>query len=133
MIRGMSPAIHKWWSIVMLLLCFSILPSAVLAQTGNSSSISGTVLDPSGAVVADAAVTIHDPVSGYERSATTDSSGNFSFPERAIQSVSLYGYRERLLSVRPGCGRTFVSPAQPENQYGTGGHQLHSDRTGRSG
>ena len=50
------------------------------AQTGNSSTISGTVVDPSGAVVANATVSIHDPVSGYQRSATTDSSGNFSFP-----------------------------------------------------
>ena len=80
MIREMLPAIHKCCSIVMLLLCFSILPAAVLAQTGNSSSISGTVLDPSGAVVVKATVMIHDPVSGYERSAPTDSSGHFSFP-----------------------------------------------------
>ena len=36
--------------------------------------------DPSGAVVAGATVTIHNPVSEYERSTTTDSSGNFSFP-----------------------------------------------------
>ncbi|MFI5126317.1 MAG: carboxypeptidase regulatory-like domain-containing protein [Candidatus Acidiferrales bacterium] len=50
------------------------------AQTGNSSTISGTVLDSSGAVVANAAVNIHDPVSGYQRSATTGSSGSFSFP-----------------------------------------------------
>ncbi len=49
------------------------------AQTGNSSTITGTVVDPSGGIVAKAAVTIHDPVSGYERSATTDSSGNFTF------------------------------------------------------
>jgi hypothetical protein len=50
------------------------------AQTGNSSNLQGTVTDPSGAVVADAAVTMHNPVSGFERSATTDASGHFSFP-----------------------------------------------------
>ena len=50
------------------------------AQTGNSSTISGTVVDQSGALVANATVNIHDPVSGYQRSATTDSSGSFSFP-----------------------------------------------------
>ncbi|MGB6483144.1 MAG: TonB-dependent receptor [Candidatus Acidiferrales bacterium] len=80
MIQGMASAMYKWRSILMLLLVVFILPSAVLAQTGNSSTISGTVLDPSGAVVANATVTIHDPVSGYERSATTDKFGNFSFP-----------------------------------------------------
>jgi hypothetical protein len=65
----------------MVWLCVFCLPWAVVAQTGNSSTISGTVLDSSGAVVANAVVSIHDPVSGYERSTTTDSSGSFSFPD----------------------------------------------------
>ena len=50
------------------------------AQSGGSSgSINGSVLDPSGAVVANAKVEIHQAVSGYERTTTTDSKGNFSF------------------------------------------------------
>jgi hypothetical protein len=51
------------------------------AQSGGSSgSINGTVVDPSGAVVANASVEIHNAVSGYDRTTTTDSKGNFSFP-----------------------------------------------------
>ena len=46
----------------------------------NSASITGTVVDPTGAVVANAAVTIHNPVSGFNRSTTTDKAGNFSYP-----------------------------------------------------
>jgi len=46
----------------------------------NSASISGTVLDPTGAVVPNAAVEIHNPVSHFDRSTTTDSAGKFSFP-----------------------------------------------------
>jgi hypothetical protein len=49
------------------------------AQSGGSS-ISGTVLDPSGAVVPNATVEIHNPVSAFDRSTSTDSSGKFSFP-----------------------------------------------------
>jgi hypothetical protein len=49
------------------------------AQSGGSA-ISGTVLDPSGAVVANASVEIHNAVSGFDRTTTTDSKGNFSFP-----------------------------------------------------
>jgi len=45
----------------------------------NSASLSGTVLDPSGAVVANATVEIHNPVSHFDRSAATDRSGKFSF------------------------------------------------------
>src|ERR1700722_4123116 len=56
------------------------LHSGVLfAQSGNSGTISGVVKDPSGAVVAGAAVTIHNPVSGYDRSTTSDSTGSFTF------------------------------------------------------
>jgi len=46
----------------------------------NSAAIGGTVLDPSGAVVANATVEIHNPVSHFDRSTTTDSSGKFSIP-----------------------------------------------------
>src|SRR5580658_609453 len=53
--------------------------SIVSAQTGNSANVTGTVTDPSGGVVAGANVSIHNPVSGLERTTTTDASGNFSF------------------------------------------------------
>jgi len=53
---------------------------ATQAQTGNSATINGSVLDPSGAVVAKATVNIHQAVSGYDSTTTTDNSGNFSFP-----------------------------------------------------
>jgi len=46
----------------------------------NSASISGTVLDSTGAVVPNAPVEIHNPVSAFERSTTTDNTGRFSFP-----------------------------------------------------
>ena len=49
------------------------------AQTGNSGSISGSVTDPTGAVVPGATVTINNPVSRYTRVAITDSAGNYQF------------------------------------------------------
>ena len=58
--------------------CFSSA-ICVVAQAGNSGSISGTVVDSSGAVVPDATVEIHNPISQYDRSTKTDSKGNFSF------------------------------------------------------
>ncbi len=66
--------------VLIVCLCALLLPGVIAAQTGNSSTISGTVLDPSGAVVVKATVTIHDPVSGYERSVTTDATGSFNLP-----------------------------------------------------
>src|SRR5271170_4973435 len=51
------------------------------AQSGGSSaSITGTVFDQSDAVVPNATVEIHNPVSAFARSTVTDSSGKFTFP-----------------------------------------------------
>jgi hypothetical protein len=59
---------------------FALVSLSLKAQsTGNSSAVTGTVLDPTGAVVANATIEIHNPVSGYNRPTTTDSAGKFSF------------------------------------------------------
>jgi hypothetical protein len=47
-------------------------------SAGNSGSINGSVVDPTGAVVANAKVEIRNSVSGYDRSTTTDAGGKFS-------------------------------------------------------
>ena len=41
----------------------------------------GTVYDPKGAVVANAAVTINNPATGFTRSAKSDGLGNYQFLE----------------------------------------------------
>jgi len=57
-----------------------LLATAVWAQSaGNSGSINGTVVDSTGAVVANATVEIRNPVSEFDRSTKTDSSGRFDF------------------------------------------------------
>ena len=49
-------------------------------SAGNSTSVTGTVTDPSGAVIPGATVTLHNPVSQFERITTTDGMGNFTIP-----------------------------------------------------
>jgi hypothetical protein len=68
---------YKQFLVAILGASFCLAGSLAYAQ---SASISGTVLDPSGAAVANAAVEIHNPVSHFDRSTTTDNSGKFSFP-----------------------------------------------------
>jgi hypothetical protein len=58
----------------------SIAISTFGQSAGNSTTINGTVLDPSGAVVPNASVEIRNPVSGFERATTTDSAGRFAIP-----------------------------------------------------
>ena len=60
--------------------CLVLGLSAYAQSGGNSTSVTGTVSDPSGAVVANATVEIRNPVSAFSRSTTTDSSGKFSIP-----------------------------------------------------
>jgi hypothetical protein len=65
-------------------LFLAIFPGLLLqdsvAQSSNSGTINGSVTDSTGAVVPGATVSILNPVSGYSRSATTDASGNYTFP-----------------------------------------------------
>jgi hypothetical protein len=49
------------------------------AQSTNSGTVRGSVLDPSGAVIKGATVEIQNPVSEYTRSTQTDDQGNFQF------------------------------------------------------
>lgn len=62
--------------IILLLSC----GTTAHAQSGNSTSITGVVVDPSGAVVTDATVLVRNPVSGFSRSAVTDAAGKFVIP-----------------------------------------------------
>ena len=48
-------------------------------SAGNASSIYGTVVDATGAIVLGATVKIHNPVSGFDRSVQTDAAGQFNF------------------------------------------------------
>ncbi|MFZ0794447.1 MAG: carboxypeptidase-like regulatory domain-containing protein, partial [Candidatus Korobacteraceae bacterium] len=80
-----------------LMLAFAIVfsPGLTRAQTG-SSLINGTVADQSGAVVPGATVVIHNPVSQYTRTTTTDSTGKFTFSNVPINpyhmTVNIAGF-----------------------------------------
>ena len=66
--------------VLLVVLCFLTAGPVAQAQSGNATNVTGTVTDPSGAVIPGATVTIHNPVSGFERAASTDASGDFSIP-----------------------------------------------------
>src|SRR5438477_8337141 len=56
----------------------AVLALPALGQTFGE--ITGVVTDPSGAVVARAAVTVTNPATNFTRRVTTNVSGNYSFP-----------------------------------------------------
>jgi len=72
---------YKSWLVAAVVAVASVLSAGAPnpQSGGNAGTINGTVLDPSGAVVANANVEIHQAISGYDRTTTTDSDGKFSF------------------------------------------------------
>ncbi|MFZ0684157.1 MAG: carboxypeptidase regulatory-like domain-containing protein [Terriglobales bacterium] len=72
---------HRSW-LAAFILAALVVPGIAKASEqsgGNAGTINGTVLDPTGAVVPNANIEIHNPVTGFDRTTTTDASGNFSF------------------------------------------------------
>jgi hypothetical protein len=65
---------------LLVIFTFGLMVSGYAQSGGNSTSVTGTVKDPTGAVVTNATVEIRNPVSAYERTTTTDSSGRFTIP-----------------------------------------------------
>ncbi|MFZ0274421.1 MAG: TonB-dependent receptor [Acidobacteriaceae bacterium] len=77
---------------------FVVVPCRALegAQAGAAGNISGTVTDPTGAVLPGATVTIQNPVSQYQRSVKTDNAGHFGFanvpPNSYHMTVTMTGF-----------------------------------------
>ena len=74
----MLPYFQKPLIAAFVIISFFLSCVSVCAQSaGNSTSVTGTVSDPSGAVIPNATVEIRNPVSGFQRTVRTDASGQF--------------------------------------------------------
>jgi len=78
--RRIVPGEPRLWSFLSFALAVSLFfGSQVRAQVAGAT-LSGTVNDPSGAVVPNAQVSAKNPATGVARSATTDGAGFYSIP-----------------------------------------------------
>jgi hypothetical protein len=74
--------LRKKFSILVLIGSFLfLLPEAAFSQGETTSAIVGQVSDASGAAVPNATVTVTNKETGLKRSAKTDDSGRFNFPQ----------------------------------------------------
>jgi len=65
-------------------------PAAARAQSaGNAGTVTGVVTDPTGAVVANASVTLSNAISGFSRAVTTDNSGAYTLPNIPFNTYRL--------------------------------------------
>lgn len=104
MTYGGIPVIHTRLSlrgfVSALLACsavFLLCISVTLAQSGTTGALTGTVTDPSGAVIAGATVTATNIGTGQARTSTTDASGSYKFsllsPGNYSVKISAAGFK----------------------------------------
>lgn len=108
-----------------LLLFLFALPLA--AQTTDTASVRGSVVDPSGAVVASARVTLDNQATGLRRQTHSDARGEFAFGNLPVTG----GYRLRIeqtgfaareegpFTLRAGETATFLTRLAPETAAGS--------------
>lgn len=80
------------------LFCFiALTPSALFSQAANTGSVAGTVVDPQGAAVAGATVTLTDTTTNIPRTAITNENGRYIFvdvpPGKYNVTVNKTGFR----------------------------------------
>lgn len=69
--------INSFKAFLLIIFIFSI--GAFAQALGTAGSISGSVTDPNGAIVAGASVSISNALTGYSRTVTTDTEGSYRF------------------------------------------------------
>ena len=75
---------HRAMLRVLPLLALGFAALSASAQSGNAGAVHGAVTDPSGAVIPNATVHLSNQVSGLDRTATTDATGQFAIPNVAF-------------------------------------------------
>lgn len=91
--------IYNLFAVTLLGLIFSSFSSFAVAQSsGNAGTITGVVTDPNNEVVPNAAVSIKNAVTGFERATTTDGEGNYRFsnvpPNNYQIKIQANGFQE---------------------------------------
>src|SRR5712692_9542452 len=86
-------------AIASILIAAFVIFSATIntkAQALSAGTVTGVVVDPNGAVVSNATVTIANPITGYKRATNTEADGSFHFnnvpPNNYQLTVSATGF-----------------------------------------
>ena len=100
----------RQWPALPQILCslalFSIFSSAAGAQSISAGTVNGSVTDPSSAAIVGATVTLHNPVTNFQQTVTTDQNGAFKFSNVPFNSYHVeataagFAKREQDVAVR---------------------------------
>ena len=92
----------RWGLFLAALFCIlAFTPAALFSQAASTGSVAGTVMDPQGAAVAGATVTLTDAATSIPRASVTNDSGRYVFvdvpPGKYSLTVSKTGFRNAKL------------------------------------
>lgn len=102
-------------AVFIILLIIFVCPTAATAQVSINGSLSGRVVDPSGAAVAGASVTLTNAQNGQQQTATTGDDGVYNFPRLAAGVYSLRIERQGFSAAQTENVRVFVNEAAVAN------------------
>ncbi len=93
------------WSLILSIFGVALLTSIPIWGQGDTARLEGTVMDPSGAAVPNATVTVTSDATGRQITATTDAnSGNFAVPGLPVGQytigVEVTGFKKYVQNVR---------------------------------
>ena len=83
--------------VVALSCLFALTPSALFSQAASTGTVVGTVTDPTGAAVVDAAVSLIEPSTNNTRKTMTNTAGRYVFanvlPGSYTATINKTGFR----------------------------------------
>src|SRR5580704_7360634 len=99
--------------ILFVLLIAVVMAPSLMAQSLVTGDLTGTITDPSGAVVSGATVTLQSDANGMTRNATTGSNGTFRFsllsPGTYTISVTASGFSKAQTQAAVNVGQAAVA------------------------
>ncbi len=100
--KSSIPTRSAWRSIFWLILLAVVCSLSAVGHAQYNASLQGTVLDPQGAVVSGATVTLTDKETNFAKTTTTDSKGIYTFnalpPNHFSIAVDAPGFQKQVLS-----------------------------------
>ncbi len=104
---------HSFYALLALLLAACLMAPTAFGQSLTSGDLTGTVTDPTGAVIANATVTLKSNGTGETRTTTTNSSGLYRFsllsPGSYTVGVTAQGFSKTESEYTVNVGQTTVA------------------------
>ena len=120
--------------LVLFTLVTCLFAAAAFGQSlGNAGTIDGTVLDPSGAAVPKAKVTLHNPVTGYNQSTFSAPDGSFHLAQHSPQSVPSGSQGAGIQHFLAGNRDSKLTSGAAQGNARAGGIHYDGDRRRRGG